>query len=100
MNRDGQHVLNHFVVVRALERFDPQQGRQFGEVFTASRAAHGVCVPVVRREIELRGNQFQDTCAGRLTDAQRPAGVTQIHHLHRNAQAVGQTAMLTNEGEV
>jgi len=26
--------------------------------------------------------------------------MAQIHHLHGNAQAVGQTAMLTNEGEI
>jgi hypothetical protein len=69
-------------------------------VLAAGRAAHGVGIPVGRREIELRSNQFQYTSVGRFTDAQRPAGMTQIHHLHRNAQAVGQTAVLANEGEV
>jgi hypothetical protein len=69
-------------------------------VLAAGRAAHGVRIPVRRREIELRGDEFQHTSVGSLADAQRSAGMAQIHHLHGNAQAVGQTAMLTNEGEV
>ena len=69
-------------------------------MFAAGRAAHGVCIPVGRREIELRCNQFQHTSVGRLTDPKRSAGMTQIDHLHGNAKAVGNTAMLTNKGKI